>query len=538
MSYKIDRIFHYDESILADIIKKPHIFYILCSCFFWIFVIGSTWSQIFNPKVENTLSLYQVHSLSSLLNLIFYFFSLFGLCCIVGAILSIPTIILRSILDFIIAIERKKYKRVINLVLIAQYLPYLFLIATNLTFYQINMSTNFYQDFLYNYKIKKLKNSYKTLAEQNPSGQYVFLLPNYLLEDSDKLTKTKSLLSFHGSFFIETAAKSEIIAQITHNETSNIEEYYALVPTHQIAKKRDYSDTFMVGVDKKYSFELLNLFSDHTFEKRIELTNNALLINHTIAVLKPIQLMIKSNFFGWLNQNWRWDNFGNTSLDILLQYAKNKHSAQKNIVFLSDNNSSQSTLLLGSMDFIKPADQKNVEDQIDTNLYTTISTLLASNIKSIFLLPYRSNTQSRNLSDFFSSEIPNHQLKSYRTIFANNSSFSCKTQLVQNLPNPKDLYQSLLVDKIQFHKNGRVYLNNTYNLYIREFLKNTMVCYDAEKNIYVLESEQDKQKGNNNKSFTNLTNVYKFDDTKNIKILNDKEKSDFFDKYQNEIFNS
>lgn len=540
MSYKNNRIFHYGESGVLELIKKPHIFYLLCSYCFWFIIIGITWAHLFDSKIFNAVSLYKITSFSSILTLIVYFSSLCGLCILTGTILSIPAIICRNLLDCFVAREQKKYKRVVNLVLLAQYLPYVFLILSNVIFYQINISTEIYQDFLYNSKLKQLKNTYAMLGKHNPDGRYIFLIPEYLIENQNTLKKTKALLPFQGSFFMETSAKPEMVAQLMQKESENISQYYAFVPMHQTTRTHASEQFFHIGIDRQHSFELFELFGNHIVEKKpAKLTKNLLLINHTIPSLKPLHLFIKSNFLGLLSRNWRWDNFGNTSLDILLTYGSQKQTTQYNLLILSNPKHTKNTLLFGSMDFIKPSDISKIEDTLDINLHTVIKALLEANVTNIFILPYRSELQHVPLSKFISSIDFNDKMKSYRTLLKNDSEFICKSQLVQNIPDPVSLLKDALNHKLRFEKHGEIYLSPMYDTYIKEFFINTLICYDHGENIYLIKLQPKYANEKNYNTFMmNTLDVYKFNHENNTKILSEKEKSEFFDKYQYAIFKS
>lgn len=549
MAYKNNRIFHYDDSAFMAFLRKPNVFYILCSFCFCVAVIGFYWGQHFNPKLDESISLYQFNSLSSIFNLFSYFISLLGLCVLTGAFLSIPAIACRNLLNFIILKQRKKYKRIVNLVLLAQYLPYLFLILSNVLFYQINLSTSLHHDLLYNFKLTRLQNAYMKLGQKNPSAQYIFLVPSYLIEDQDKLTQTKSLLPFQNVFFMETSAKSEIVAQLMQNETTNIAQYYAPVPMHKIQYSKKPQEHFSIGVDRKDSTEFLGLFSNHLAEKKqFKFTKSTILVNHTIAALKPIQFVLKSNFPGFLNKNWRWDNFGNTPLDVLLKYAdqNKKQSVHYHIMMLPNpKDDSKKNFLLASSNFISSDDLPKIENTFDTDLYTAIKTLLKSDANNIFVLPYASELESESktmqLSNFLSATKSNEELKSYRTVLTQNQThFSCSSQFMQNHSSDSEHFDhKKMINKIQFSKNGTVYLNPKYMIYINDFFTNALICYDNGKNIFLLKAKVNNIQNQIDKSFfIHNIDILKFDGTKTTHVLIDKEKSDFFDKYKYEIFKS
>lgn len=539
MSYKNNRIFHYNESVFLGFFQKTHLFYLLCSYCFWITIVGFHWIKFFDSKFGDNQSLYQIHSFASIINIIIYFASLLGLCILTGTFLSIPAILCRSALNYIILKSREKYKKVVNLVLLAQYLPYILLIVVNVSFYQINISTSIYQDFFYNFKLKNLKSVYTAIGKKNTSGQYIFLVPSYLIDNPDKLKQTKSILPFQGAFLMETNAKSEMIAQIIHNESDNIVQYYSLVPMHKTIYNKNSEKQFLIGTDRQYSSELLELFSNNLADKSLlKVTKPTLLANRTMAALKPIQLVLKSNFLGFFNKNWRWDNFGNTSLDIFLQYAHKAQSVQYNIVLLSNPTNSKKTFLFGSLDFITPADRIKVEDIFDKNLSTVINALLDNNVKNIFILPYQSNNSQIQSSNFLTTTQSNAHLKSYRTILSENKNeFICKSQFIENNSFLEN-YNKILMNKIQFGKGETIYLNPKYNLYIKEFFTNTLICYEHGEKIFLLKKHNDINNQNNYSPNIKIIDVYEFDNTKTMQILSEKEKIDFFDKYKYEIFKS
>lgn len=546
MSYQKNHLLNHEQSNFTIFFAKNHIFYLVCSCVFWLIVTAISWIQFYDPKLGNTLSVYKIDSVFFIFHLILYFIFIVGICLTVGAILSLPAILGKSILEYIILKERKKYKRVFYLVFFAQYTPYVMLLLSNGLFYYANISTKIHNNFLYSYKLEKINKNYTQIGRQNPNAYYIFFIPDYLIENNEKLTKTKSLLPYNDKLFLESHSKPEIIALLMQQEHENVVEYYAPAPLKNEAQFTIPARALSIGMDRKNTPEFLNLYSKNILEgNKFRITKSTLLSNRAIASLKPIQMVLKSNILGLISANWTWENYGNSSLDILTKHSsqlKRNTPSEYNVLFISDlEMNSTKSLFIGSSDFMDQKDLLIAEQNLDKNLFVTIHALRSSGAKNIVLLPYQVKANSLAVSLYYTTIKNDGDFKSYRTFFKKNEiPFFCKTQFLPNLDEASILNQTLLIDNLKFSAKGTPYLKPEYGFYIKKFFENTLFCYEQKKNVYILKMNNMQNNidhfKDNIERISDL-DIYNINNKNNMShLLTKEEKNIFISKYKYEIF--
>ncbi len=537
--------FFYDHPLSwkEALLSKSHLIYFFASSGFWLLTIIITWIAFYDSHISTALAIHNVNSASFLFYIALYVFFVIGITAIIGFFLSIPSVILRALLNIFLHSARSQYKRAFSLRLACRILPALMLIVVNGGFYYANVSTNPTHVYRHSSKIKKISKNYHAIGTQNPNAHYVFLVPNYLLENPTKLTHTKEKLKYKGNIYLESVAKPEIVALLTKTETKEFLNYYSPTTVNTLLQSKIPKEILTIGIDRKHYAPFLNLYSNNIIENRFfDLNKTSLLSNRVMAALKPLHLILRTNFFALFSPNWKWNNLSNSSTDVLQLYSsrlKKSDSANYNIVFLSElEESSEKSLFVGLSDFLTANDEKIYEDTLDQNLLNVINSLESANAHNILILPY-ATTPNIKMSQFFAYN--NIQgLKSYRTVFDNlQNSFVCNNQYEQNIKKLDRFDPNFLYNNIQFSKKGLPYITEENLIYMQRFFSNQTVCYDKSDSIYLITNDPantDSYTFHNEQQIYDSLKVIKLNGPKEKSILTQNEKLDFIELHKYEIF--
>jgi len=401
-----------------------------------------------------------------------------------------------------------------------------------------NFATKNYTLYDHSKSLAVIKNNYSHVGIQDPNSSHIFLVPEHLIQDANKLTRTKSLLKHRGTMFMESSSKPEITALLIQKESTDILKYYTPVLKREINTSLTPATLLTLGISREYISSFLGLFSENMIQyKDFDVSNSTILSNRILAGLRPLHLLIKSSYLGKINPNWKWENFRNTSTDILLLYSQKLFKlspAKNNVVFLSDlENQPENNIFLTLTNFFTQEERKYYEEILDINLSEIIKSLSQVNADSVSLLPYMPQIDVPKFSFYYTNiSGQNGDLKTYNTMFnTQQNPFFCRNTLTYNHSN-----KSLAFNEVKFSNQKKPFTHLDYKIYLQHFFSKNIMCYNEDGKIYLIEHSY--KNNHNSHQLENLQNfkIQKVESYQNSFSLSESDKANFITQHKNEIF--
>ncbi|WP_338635522.1 hypothetical protein [Spirobacillus cienkowskii] len=484
---------------------------------------------------------------------------------IIGAMISIPSIILKIMMKIRVDKKINKGRQPIILIYLSTYFPILFCVFSHIIVLLISTSTapqymrNWFDD---DYKIYKTQQKiYSKLFETKSSeinkkweviakkisndSNIVFLLPHHIVNKKNLLKETRSLLDFENKWIINSATKESMISSILSETEFPREDLFSPIKFDEIPKKNNKSQpnslTF-IGINGKSAFNFNNLFNNSYVNLNIQNSWFNVFLNRLALSQPHLLFFFKTGFITSSFQAWKWEYLINNNADLLSSYLNHINSKDSKIVhnnfllYLTEFEANSEKNLLSSIDW--PNNIKNYEvdyniKKIDFYLSNSIKTLTKFNHKNIWIVPYNSKDNSIQLGVGFSNYNSNDNLMTSeilgQIIFQEENSQNCHsfTTNYDPIKVDKELLQknNYLLDTLNQKKLGKPSISNKYYLIIKDSIKYGVFCQSSKTPPYLaIKNEEFFSKLINYQVFKNLNYQIFIANEKKLKS-NDKDQS-------------
>lgn len=499
--------------------------YIILSSGFWIAFSIICFIFLYNPDYGTNS---KIDFFSSWLVTFQFLLVIIGVIIfsgIIGAMISIPSIVLKIMMKIRVDKKINKGRQPIILMYLSTYFPILFCVFSHIIVLLISSSTapqymrnwfdNNYQIYktqqkiyskLFETKSSEINKKWELVAKKIPNdSNIVFLLPHHIVNKKNLLKETRNLLEFENKWIINSATKESMISSILGEMEFPREDLFSPIKFDEITKKNNKSQpnylTF-IGINGKSAFNFNNLFNNSYVNLNIENSWFNVFLNRLALSQPHLLFFFKTGFITSSFQSWRWEYLINNNADLLSSYLNQINSKDSKIVhnnfllYLTEFEANSEKNLLSSIDW--PNNIKNYEidyniKKIDFYLSNSIKTLNKFNHKNIWIVPYNSKDNSIQFGVGFSNYNTSDKLMTSeilgQIIFQEETSQNCHSFKTNYDPIKvdKELLQknNYLLDTLNQKKLGKPSISNKYYLIIKDSIKYGVFCQSSKTPAYL-----------------------------------------------------
>lgn len=502
--------------------------YVLFSSIFWVLFSLACFILLYNPNYgeSSKLTLLSSWHLIAFSMLVIVGILLFS--ALLGAIISIPSILLKIIMKIRVDKKSLKGQKPIILIYLSIYFPILLCIASNLIVLLISTSStpqqmrnwldpNFklykIQYKIYNniFEIKK-NNLYKTWKnagkELNKDSKFIFLIPQNLLLYKDLFTETKKILQKENQWLLYLPTKESITASILNTTYFADERLFLPAPLQNSEDKHfmeNNNDLNFIGINGRNLLNFNHIFPKDNLASNINNTWFNIFLNRFAISQPQIYLFFRLGIISSIFNTWHWENLINSNNYLLFSYgmkiASLSTKKENFVLFLTELEGKKVNSFFNAIDWpenISKDEFEKILKEIDLNLSIAIRGLKDSGIEKIVVAPYKQGSNnlesSLGFSNFdFKDQLMNTEIL-HKELFNSISTENCHPLLINfNLNSNKNstkIVNTFLLDTISPKNDSYPSIKSDYTLAIKEEMRYGVICQIPKKSTYITISKE------------------------------------------------
>ena len=523
--------------------------YVLFSSIFWVLFSIICFILLYNPEYGEKSRLYFFSSwhLSTIFILIILGIIIFS--AILGAVISIPSIILKIAMKIRVEKKSRKGQKPVILIYSSKYLPILFCISSHIFALLISTSSApqlmrnwFRNDFkiykmqqkiykeLFDIKTSQIYSKWRSVSKDfDKESKFIFILPQKLLMYKDSFKETKSILTKENNWLLYSQSKEAITASILD------EVYFAderlFLPAPMQSHHENYNETYgkknmktknFIGVNGKNLLNFNNIFQKDSLNNLLHSTWFTIFLNRVALSQPQLLFFYRVGFITPIFPAWKWDNLTNSNNYLLLSYINKLINIDKKkenfLFFLTEMEDGNEYGFLHSIEWpnniTKDEFEKNIQN-IDNYLATAIKALKDGGHDNILVIPY---SQKENYIEFgkgfsnsnfqdqlLNTEIINQQFIK-NTLISNCNPIAINYNL-NNLKHENHQINYFLLDTINSKNDQFPNIKQDFLLAIKNKIRYGVLCQSAKKSTYITFKKDDLFNSNSNFVKINYKNI-------------------------------